>query len=123
MLLDENEQKSQTDLGDEKDQQKRTIIIRRVKLIKHKHLLVTKNSLKLIDEKIDFVLNITCSNFFENVLDAYKKPFFRDFETFLITKQFDEDYMKKFSKLYNDQFIDFEGTAENFKMKPAFKKY
>ena len=31
-----------------------------------------KNSLKLTAEKIDFVLDIACSNAYENILDAYK---------------------------------------------------
>ena len=73
-----------------------------------------KNSLKLTDEEFDFVLVNACSNAYENILNAYRKSFFSDFETFLETKQFDEGDVKNFSKLHNDQFIDFEGTAGIF---------
>ena len=73
-----------------------------------------KNSLKLTDEKFDFVSVNACSIVYENILNAYRKSFFSDFESFLVTKQFDERDMNIFSKLHNDQFIDFEGTAGIF---------
>ena len=106
LLVDEYEKDSLIDLGVKFDEELKTF--NRWKMMKYNNIFAMKNSIKLIEGEITFILDDGGSIAYENISAEYNHSVFGGFEKFLRTKRIDEEDNIYVLNLYKSHFVEYK---------------